>query len=336
MRVFRTGRILALAFLLAAGGVARAADDGIVARVGDEQISLQQLEKEVRSQLIEIDNARYEALKNGLDRMVADRILATEAKARGVTTDALLASEVKSKISTPTDEEIATVYEASKSELGDATLDQVKPQIVQFLAQRQEAMATRTFVDQLRAKYKPQIFLVAPKVDVTTGELEARGPAGAPITLIAFSDYECPYCKRAETTIEEVLKAYPDKIRYYHRDFPLDFHANARPAAMAARCANEQGKFWPYRTALFTSAQLSADRFKEIADQTGLDRAKFDECLASNKFDAAIDKDMEDGANVGVSGTPAFFVNGRVLSGAQPLDAFKSAIDAELAAASAK
>ena len=139
MRVFRTGRILALAFLLAAGGVARAADDGIVARVGDEQISLQQLEKEVRSQLIEIDNARYEALKNGLDRMVADRILATEAKARGVTTDALLASEVKSKISTPTDEEIATVYEASKSELGDATLDQVKPQIVQFLAQRQEA-----------------------------------------------------------------------------------------------------------------------------------------------------------------------------------------------------
>ena len=336
MRVFRTGRILALAFLLAAGGVARAADDGIVARVGDEQISLQQLEKEVRSQLIEIDNARYEALKNGLDRMVADRILATEAKARGVTTDALLASEVKSKISTPTDEEIATVYEASKSELGDATLDQVKPQIVQFLAQRQEAMATRTFVDQLRAKYKPQIFLVAPKVDVTTGELEARGPAGAPITLIAFSDYECPYCKRAESTVEEVLKAYPDKIRYYHRDFPLDFHANARPAAMAARCANEQGKFWPYRTALFTSAQLSADRFKEIADQTGLDRAKFDECLASNKFDAAIDKDMEDGANVGVSGTPAFFVNGRVLSGAQPLDAFKSAIDAELAAASAK
>lgn len=336
MALFRTGRVLALAVVLTAGGAAHAADEGIVARVGDEQISLEQLEKEVRPQLIEIDNARYEALKNGLDRMVADRILDTEAKARGVTTEALLTSEVKSKITEPTEEEISSVYEASKSELGDATLEQVRPQIIQFLAQRQEAVATRTFVEQLRAKYKPQIFLTAPKVEIATGDLEPRGPANAPITLIAFSDYECPYCKRAETTVEEALKAYPDKIRYYHRDFPLDFHANARPAAMAARCANEQGKFWPYRTALFTSAELSADRLKAIADETGLDRTKFDECVASDRFAAAIDKDMADAATVGVNGTPAFFVNGRMLSGAQPLDAFKSAIDAELAAAPAK
>jgi len=335
MASFRTGRILTLALALFAGGAAQAADPGVVARIGDEQISLEQLEKEVRSQLIEIDNARYEALKNGLDRMVADRILEAEAKARGVTIDALLASEVKSKITEPTEEEITSVYEASKSELGDATLEQVRPQIIQFLAQRQEAMATRAFVEQLRAKYKPEILLKAPKVEVATGDLEPRGPANAPITLIAFSDYECPYCKRAETTVEEVLKAYPDKIRYYHRDFPLDFHANARPAAMAARCANEQGKFWPYRTALFTSADLSPDRFKAIADETGLDRAKFDECLASDKFAGAIDKDMADGQTVGVNGTPAFFVNGRVLSGAQPLEAFKQAIDAELAAAPA-
>jgi len=336
MRFFRSGRILALAVLIAAGGVARAADDGVVARIGDEQITLEQLEKEVRAQLIEIDNARYDALKNGLDRMVADRILETEAKARGVTTEALMQAEVKSKLTAPTEDEIVSVYEANKSELGEATLDQVRPQIVQFLSQRQEAMAARAFVDQLRAKYKPQIFLVAPKVEVGTGDLEPRGPAGAPITLVAFSDYECPYCKRAEGTIEEVLKAYPDKIRFYHRDFPLEFHAHARPAAVAARCANEQGKFWPYRTALYASAELSPERFKEIADQTGLDRGKFDACLESNKFDAAIAKDLDDGANAGVNGTPAFFVNVRVLSGAQPLDAFKSAIDAELAAASAK
>jgi protein-disulfide isomerase len=336
MALFRTGRVLALAVVLTAGGAAYAADEGIVARVGDEQISLEQLEKEVRPQLIEIDNARYEALKNGLDRMVADRILDTEAKARGVTTEALLTSEVKSKITEPTEEEISSVYESSKSELGDATLEQVRPQIIQFLAQRQEAVATRTFVEQLRAKYKPQIFLAAPKVEIATGDLEPRGPANAPITLIAFSDYECPYCKRAETTVEEVLKAYPDKIRYYHRDFPLDFHANARPAAMAARCANEQGKFWAYRTALFTSADLSADRLKAIADEIGLDRTKFDACVASDKLAAAIDKDMADAATVGVNGTPAFFVNGRMLSGAQPFEAFKSAIDAELAAASAK
>lgn len=336
MAWFRTGGILALVAFVAVSSAAQAADEGVVARIGDEQIRLEQLEKEVRPQLIEIDNARYEALKNGLDRMVADRILATEAKARGVTTEELLAAEVKSKITEPTEEEIASVYEASKSELGDATLEQVRPQIMQFLAQRQESVATRDFVEQLRAKYKPQIFLKAPKVEVATGDLEGRGPANAPITLVAFSDYECPYCKRAETTVEEVLKAYPDKIRYYHRDFPLDFHAHARPAAMAARCANEQGKFWPYRTALFTSQDLSEERLKAIADETGLDRAKFDECLASDKFGAAVDKDMADGVTVGVNGTPAFFVNGRMLSGAQPLDAFKQVIDSELAAVSAQ
>lgn len=336
MAWFRTGGILALVAFVAVSSAAQAADEGVVARIGDEQIRLEQLEKEVRPQLIEIDNARYEALKNGLDRMVAERILATEAKARGVTTEELLAAEVKSKITEPTEEEIASVYEASKSELGDATLEQVRPQIMQFLAQRQESVATRDFVEQLRAKYKPQIFLKAPKVEVATGDLEGRGPANAPITLVAFSDYECPYCKRAETTVEEVLKAYPDKIRYYHRDFPLDFHAHARPAAMAARCANEQGKFWPYRTALFTSQDLSEERLKAIADETGLDRAKFDECLASDKFGAAVDKDMADGVTVGVNGTPAFFVNGRMLSGAQPLDAFKQVIDSELAAVSAQ
>ena len=311
--------------------VSFAADDGVVARIGETTISQADLEKEVKAQLIEIDNARYEALKSGLDRMIGEKLFIAEAKARNVTVEALIASEVKSKVKAPTDEEIAQVYEASKAELGDATLEQVKPQIIQFLSQRQEAVATRDLVESLRAKYKPVITLAAPRLEVANGDLEGRGPAGAPITIVAFSDYECPYCKRAEETVEQVIAAYPDKIRYYHRDFPLEFHANARPAAEAARCANAQGKFWPYRTALFASQNLTEERLKSIADETGVDRAKFDECLASDQFASAIDKDMADGQGVGVNGTPAFFVNGRLLSGAQPLEAFKEIIDGELA-----
>ena len=307
------------------------ADDDIVARIGETAITRADLEKDVKAQLIEIDNARYEALKGGLDRMIGEKLFLAEAKARGITVDALVAAEIKAKVKAPTDEEIATVYEASKGELGDATLEQVKPQIVQFLSQRQEAVATRELVEQLRAKYKPEIKLDAPRVAVATGDLEGRGPASAPITIVAFSDYECPYCKRGEEAVEAAIAAYPDKIRYYHRDFPLDFHANARPAAEAARCADAQGKFWAYRTALFASPTLGADRLLAIADETGVDRTKFDECLASDQFTGAIDVDMTDGAAVGVSGTPAFFVNGRLLSGAQPVEAFKEIIDAELA-----
>lgn len=325
----------ALTFCLFAT-TATAADGNVVAKIGDSQITLEQVEKEIRPQLVEIDNARYEALKNGLDRMIGERMIQAEAKERGVTPEALLESEVDSKLTEASEAEIEQVYEASKESLGGATLEDVRQQIIEFLAERQRAEATRSFVAKLREKYKPEILLAAPKVEVATGDLEGRGPASAPVTIVAFSDYECPYCKRAEATVEEVLAAYGDKVRYFHRDFPLAFHANARPAALAARCANEQGKFWPYRTALFGSADLSAAKLGEIADSTGLDRAKFDECVASKKFDGAIDRDMEDGANAGVNGTPAFFVNGRVLSGAQPLEAFKAAIDSELAAAGAK
>ncbi len=321
---------LALAATLPAA-TSFSADGDVVARIGETTISRADLEKEVKAQLIEIDNARYEALKSGLDRMIGEKLFVAEAKARGITVEGHIAAEVKSKVKAPTDEEIASVYEASKAELGDATLEQVKPQIVQFLSQRQEAVATRELVDSLRAKYKPVIALDAPRLEVATGDLEGRGPATAPVTIIAFSDYECPYCKRAEETVEAVIAAYPDKIRYYHRDFPLEFHANARPAAEAARCANAQGKFWPYRTALFASQTLTEDRLRAIADETGVDRAKFDECLASDQFVAGIDKDVLDGGGVGVNGTPAFFVNGRMLSGAQPVEAFKEIIDAELA-----
>ena len=322
---------LSLALAAVGPGATGFAADDVVARIGETTITRADLEKEVKSQLVEIDNARYEALKGGLDRMIGEKLFAAEAKARGVTVGELIAAEIKSKVKPPTDEEITQVYEASKSELGDATLEQIKPQIVEFLGQRQEASATRDFVAQLRAKYKPVITLDAPRVDIATGDLEGRGPAGAPVTIVAFSDYECPYCKRAEETVEAVIAAYPEKIRYFHRDFPLEFHANARPAAEAARCANAQGKFWPYRTALFASQNLTQERLLAIAEETGVDRTKFDECLASDQFVSAIDKDVTDGAGVGVNGTPAFFVNGRMLSGAQPLEAFKELIDAELA-----
>jgi len=253
-------------------------------------------------------------LKSGLDRMVGEKLFVAEAKARGITVDQLVQTEIKAKVKAPTDEEISQVYEASKEELGEATLEQVKPQIVQYLNQRQEAMATRELVDSLRAKYKPEIKLEAPRIEVAAGDIEGSGPADAPVTIVAFSDYECPYCKRAEVTVAEVLAAYPNKIRYYHRDFPLEFHADARPAAEAARCANAQGKFWPYHKALFASAELSSDRLKAIADETGVDRTAFDECVASKKFSAAIDRDIADGSSAGVNGTPAFFVNGRMLS----------------------
>jgi protein-disulfide isomerase len=267
--------------------------------------------------------------------MIADELMKREAKARGKTTDQLEKEEIEAKITAPGDAEVQKLYDENKEQLQGQSLEQVKPRIVEFLKEQQEAKRRTAFIDELKAKHKATVALKAPVVDVATaGRPEKGGGAKAPVTIITFSDYQCPFCKRGEAVVDQVVKAYGDKIRVVFRDYPLPMHPQARLAAEAASCAHAQGKFWEYHDTLFANqSALGEDKLKEYADKVGLDRAKFDTCLAEKPFSAAIDKDMLDGAKAGVSGTPAFFVNGRMLSGAQPFEKFKEVIDAELAAA---
>jgi protein-disulfide isomerase len=172
-------------------------------------------------------------------------------------------------------------------------------------------------------------------IEVSDGGRPARGPADAPITMIEFSDYECPFCKRAAPTVDQVLKAYAGKIKFVYRDYPLPFHASAMPASLAARCAERLGKFWEYHDKVFASPDLNPAKLKAVAGEVGLDQAKFDACFDQQEGRAAVEKDMEDGQSVGVNGTPAFFINGRMLSGAQPFERFKEVIDDELKAGAA-
>jgi len=134
--------------------------------------------------------------------------------------------------------------------------------------------------------------------------------------------------------VKKVLDTYGDKVRLVYRHYPLEFHATARPAAEASACAAAQGKFWEYHDKLFASADLSDATLKKLAGEVGLDQAKFDECFEKKQFKADIDKDMADASSVGVTGTPAFFINGRMISGAQPFEKFKEIIDDELSRSS--
>jgi protein-disulfide isomerase len=302
-----------------------------VATVAGEPISREELEKQVRPQLIDLENQRFEVLEGGLDEMIAQRLLTKEAKARGVTIDALRQTEITSKVTEPTDIEIQAVYDRNKDQIGGQALADVRDQIVAYLKGQRETAKTEEFLQALRKKYETKVLLLPPMIQVATGSNPPRGGAKAQVTVVAFSDFECPFCKRAEVTVERVMKHYGDRLRYYHRDFPLPFHSNAHDAAEAARCAGDQGRYWDYYTTLFASTELSTPIFQEIATGMQLDRAKFDECLASGRHAAAVDKDLADGEQVGVNGTPAFFVNGRMLSGAQPFERFQEVIDAELA-----
>jgi protein-disulfide isomerase len=175
----------------------------------------------------------------------------------------------------------------------------------------------------------------AKKVDV--GNAPARGPKNAPITVVLFSDFQCPFCGRIEPSITELEKAYPGKVRVAWKNFPLSFHNNAKPAAEAALAAHEQGKFWEMHDILFKNQQaLSAADLEKYAKDIGLDMGKFKAAIDSHKFAAQIDNDTKQGSDLGVSGTPAAFVNGQLISGAQPVEAFKKIVDAELAAKGGK
>lgn len=309
--------------------VAAAARAEVAATVGGTTISRADLEKSVKPKLIEIENERYEALKEGLDELVAAELFKQEAAARKISPDQLEATEVTAKAGEPTDAEIQQVYDANKAQLQGQTLEQVKPRIVEFLKEQKGAVRRQAFIEELKGKYKTVVNLRAPKIEVGTGGRPEKGPKDAPVTMIVFSDYECPFCQRADTTVEEVLKAYDGKIRYVFRDYPLPFHAKARPAAVAANCARAQGKYWEYNQKAF-KGDLSNEGLKKIAGELGLDQKQFDECFAKND-QSSIDKDLADGSAVGVNGTPAFFINGRMISGAQPFEAFKEIIDEELA-----
>jgi len=312
--------------------VAQAADQPVVAKVGTHTISRAELEKHVKSELMEIDMQRYETLREGLDEMIAEELTKLEAAARGVTPEELTQQEVYAKVGKPTDEQAQKLYDENKDKLGNASFDSVKQRLKDHLIQGMVEEREHAFVAELKKKYKTEVSLPAPTVDVGTGGRASRGGGpSAPVTMIEFSDYECPYCKHATSTVEKVLTTYGDKIRFVHRDFPLSFHQHAQQAAEAARCAEAQGKFWEYHQKLFASEDLSTEKLKAMAKEVGVDQKKFDECLDKEQFKDGVARDLADGTNVGVNGTPAFFINGRMLSGAQPFEKFKEVIDEELA-----
>ena len=183
----------------------------------------------------------------------------------------------------------------------------------------------------MRAKTAIRVTLDPPRQVIAKADRPSKGPATATVEIVEFSDFQCPFCLNAFPTVNQVLSTYGDRIRFVYRHYPLPNHPAARPAAEAAQCAYEQGKFWEYHDRLFGNQALLADAdLKQHAAVLGLDAAQFNACYDSQKYKADVDTDIRAGDEAGVSGTPAFFINGRMLSGAQPFEAFKRIIDEEL------
>jgi protein-disulfide isomerase len=313
------------------------APSDVVATVGSSSITLAEVDERALQQPAsefggaKLSQALYTARRNALDDIIAARLFDEAAKAQGIERQALIEKEITAKIPAVSDEDVAEWYRVNQARVQGATLDQVRSPIRNYLTQERMQGIRTTYLESLKAKTAVRVNLEPPRQRIDSANSPARGPANAPIEIVEFSDFECPFCLRADPTVRQVLSTYGDKIRLVYRHYPLPNHPNARPAAEASACAGDQGKFWAFHDRLFSSkARLGDADLKQHAAEIGLDTAKFNACLDGRTHKGRVDEDMRAAEEAGVNGTPAFFINGRSLSGAQPFEAFKRIIDEEL------
>ncbi len=324
-------------FLAGVAGLAAAASPadrpvppGAVARVGDLTLTEQQLDEVIHGPLMDLRMRENMLRTQGLEELIAKTVLAREAAARGTTGPALLKAEVEDKAA-PTEAELRAYYEANKARFSGVTEAEAFKQIEPGLRQQGQRARQAAFVRELRQKYGVKVFMEPLRMGVDTTGAPVRGKADAPITIVEFSDFQCPYCARARPTVNRVREVYGDKVRILFRHFPLQMHAQANKAAEAAVCAGEQGKFWEMHDRLFASqSKLQVPDLKQYAADLGLKAEEFATCLDSGRHGGEWQRGLADGTRYGISGTPAFFINGRPLVGARPFEDFALVIDDEL------
>lgn len=305
-----------------------------VAEVDGKAIWASEVENALGAQLAQLEEQVYQLKRQRLDAMIAEKLLGQEAEQRGVTLQALLESEVRTKSGIVAEKDIETFYVANQSQIGvlDANM---KERIRSYLQSQRFNVRREEFIQSLRSKAKLSVNLPLPAIRLKTSDEGAvfKGRADAPVTIVEFSDFHCPFCSKAQATLAQVLARYGDKVKLIYRHFPIDqLHPQARRAAEAAVCASDQGKFWDYHDLLYSAgADASPDRLKALAKSAGLDVPAFDQCLSSGKNSLTVQKDIDEAIRLGITGTPGFIINGRWLSGAQPLDSFIRVIEEELA-----
>jgi protein-disulfide isomerase len=309
----------------------------VVAEVRGAAITEDQLTKAAAADLMNLALQRQRILEAQLEQVINARVIALEAEARKLTDVELLQREVYGKVVEPSIEDINAYYEASKDLMKEAA-DKAVPRIRQAIINQRRQAAYKQFIDQLRSKFNVKVLLQPVRLDVDAAGYPTRGPAAAPVTIVLFSDFECPYCRNLANALAQATREYGDKVRLVFRQFPLaQIHPNAMKAAEASLCANDQGKFWEMHDELFIGGErLVPAELSRRAKTIGLDLAIFDSCMASGKHSGRIKTEIEAARTLGVSSTPTMFVNGRPVLGAIQYPELSKMIQAELAPATAK
>ncbi len=319
---------------VAVGGAIAENPNQVVATYNGTNLTLKEVDEFLGEQLKELDKQKLKMRQQGIEQTIIQKLVEAEAKKVGSTAEVWMKTNIEDKVPEPSDAEINKLFEENKTQMPPGTtLEQIKPRIVQFLKRTPaQELASKMFTE-MKEKAQVKMLLKEPKVAVEA-KGPSRGPNDAKVTIVEFSDFQCPFCSKAEPIVDQVMAAHAGKVKIHFRQYPLPMHPEAPKAAEASLCAEEQSKFWEMHKQLFTNQdKLKVEDLKAHAKTIGLDSAKFDACLDGGKFKSQVEADLEAGKKVGVNGTPAFFVNGTLLSGAVPFEEFDKAIKEELTAA---
>jgi len=304
-------------------------------KIAGKTVTVGEVDEWIRDQLFKQatrgNNATkvFEVRTRAFEQMANEQALDAMAAKTGKDREALMREEIEKRASV-SDEDVQKYYEENKARFRNMPFEKVGPAVKRQLQAQKQVAAMQDFTKGLREQLGFENALEQPRFDIGS-KGPTRGPDDAPVTLVEFSDYECPFCKASESVVKQVLERYPTQVKLLFKNFPIEMHPKARPAAEAALCAEEQGKFWEFHDKLFEKApQIGSDQLGAIATEAGLDPAKLDACIQAKKLSAKIDADLEEGKKAGVAGTPSFYVNGVPLASGRSIDDFAKAINAEL------
>jgi protein-disulfide isomerase len=324
------GIVLFLILLLRLTAQAQAPET-VVASVNGTEITLKQVDEAVGPTVLPLQQQLYAIRKVALENLITTKILEREAKAQGVSADELRHRLTQGEINV-TRVQVEEAYAQNASFFASMSPDEARERLRLDLENQARMKHYRAALEALRRKAAVTVSLVAPSFgpELDDGSSPAKGAVKPSVTIVEFSDFECPFCQQVQETLKQIVERYGDEVRLVFKHLPSEGHRNSLPAARAAYCAGEQDRFWQFHDALFESRDLSAGLIDEIAARLGLGREKFQSCLASERPRLAIVKDIEAARRYRIDSTPSFLINGRLVKGALSFTEFQNLIEREL------
>lgn len=310
--------------------------EAVIARVNNQEITQQEVDETVSAQLLPLEQQIYALRKAALENYILRILLETEAKKRNVSVEELKKQLTDTEIEIPK-AQIEQSYLENAAAFAQMSPDEAKERIRLDLETQARMRNYRAAVSKFKENARIEVRLTSPVIssaNLNTDKSPWTGNKNAPVTIVEFSDFQCPFCKEANPVIKKVMESYGNNVKFIFKHLPLNsIHPQAFQAAQAAFCAGEQEKFWQYQDVLFASKDLSIEALNKYAADQNLDAQKFSTCLKSQDSRNAVIRDTQEAQKLGIDGTPAFFINGNLYRGILSFEEFKTLIESELKSA---